>query len=193
MKRSDLQTKIWQWVGLMLWHQLGTTQKERTKIHWLKSAFAYLQTWRKVHAIYIWDRKYLSKHRHLPGNQGKWYKWGMIINGRHATFSLSDIYEWWDVMICISNIHELMYAVRRFAKLLTSCLLKEKMWWDHLSRNVQCHSQAMGHRKRCDETAFHKMCNVAHLLLVIGKDAIRLPFTKYAMSLTNCWLWGKMW
>ena len=67
-----------------------------------------------------------------------------------------------------------------------------------------CHSLAVGHRKRCDETAFprcamsltcywsyermwsiimlaafHKMCNVTHNLLVIGKDMIRLPFTEF--------------
>ena len=43
------------------------------------------------------------------------------------------------------------------------------MQWDGLSQNVQCHSQAVGHRKRCDETTFHKMCNVTDLLLAIGK------------------------
>ena len=41
-----------------------------------------------------------------------------------------------------------------------------------LSQNVECHSLAVGHRKRCDQTAFHKMCNVTHLLLVIRKDVI---------------------
>src|SRR6266576_3252573 len=44
--------------------------------------------------------------------------------------------------------------------------------------NVQCHSQAIGHRKRCDETAFHKMCHVTDFLLAIGKDVMRLPFKK---------------
>ncbi len=61
------------------------------------------------------------------------------------------------------------------------------MWWDCLSQVVQCHSLAISHRKRGDETAFHKMWNVTHSLLVIGKDGIRLPFTKCAMSLTRCW------
>ena len=51
--------------------------------------------------------------------------------------------------------------------------------------NVQCHPQTVGHRKRCDETAFHKMHNVTHKLLVIGKDVMRLPFTKCVMSLTS--------
>ena len=40
--------------------------------------------------------------------------------------------------------------------------------------NVQCHSLPVGHRKRCDEIAFHKMCNVAHLLLAIGKDVTQI-------------------
>src|SRR6266576_905053 len=41
--------------------------------------------------------------------------------------------------------------------------------------------------KRCDEAAFHKMCNVTtHRLLVIGKDLMRLHLTKCAMSLTLC-------
>ena len=36
-------------------------------------------------------------------------------------------------------------------------------------------SQAVGDRKKCDETAFH-MCNVTHILLVIGKDVMILSF-----------------
>ena len=61
--------------------------------------------------------------------------------------------------------------------------------------SVQCHSQPVGHRKRCDEvlpltkcamsltccwsyerydeTAFHKMCSVTHILFSIGKDVMR--------------------
>ena len=42
---------------------------------------------------------------------------------------------------------------------------------------MQCHSHAVGDRKRCDDSAFHKMCNITHKLLVIGKDVMRLPFT----------------
>src|SRR6266576_2249447 len=61
------------------------------------------------------------------------------------------------------------------ALLLTSFWSLEKISQDCLSQNVQCHSLAVGHRKRCDETAFHKMCNVTHKLLVIGKDVMRLP------------------
>ena len=76
---------------------------------------------------------------------------------------------------------------------LTSCRSLEKMWRDCLSQNVQYHSLPVGHRKRCDETAFHTMCHVTHLLLVIGTDVMRLPFTGCAMSLTNCWSWEKMW
>ena len=53
---------------------------------------------------------------------------------------------------------------------------------------MQCRSLAVGHRKRCDSdlTDLHKMCNATHFLLVIGKDARRLPFTKCPMSLTRC-------
>ena len=86
--------------------------------------------------------------------------------------------------------------------------------WNCLSQNVQCHSHAVGHRKicdklsftkcamsltpywyrkRCEETAFHKMCNVTHFLFIIGKDVMRLPFTKFAMPLTGCWSYEKMW
>ena len=55
------------------------------------------------------------------------------------------------------------------------------MWWDCVSQNVQCHSQAeIGHRKICDGTVFHKTCIVTHLLLVIGKDVIT-PFKKCPM------------
>ena len=53
---------------------------------------------------------------------------------------------------------------------LTSCWSWEEMWWDCLSQHVQCHLQAVGHRKWCDETGFHKRCNVTHKLLVMGKD-----------------------
>ena len=95
---------------------------------------------------------------------------------------------------------------------VTYCLLViGKDIWDCLSQNVQCHSLPVGHRKRCDDClsqnvqhhslavgshrkrcgetviVFHKTCNVTHLLLVIGKYVIRLPFTKCAMSLTSCW------
>ena len=82
------------------------------------------------------------------------------------------------------------------------------MWWHWLSQNVQCHSLAIGNKKRCDETDFHKTCNVthkllvmwrgvrrvpfkkcpmSHSLLVIGKDVMRPPVgTKHAISLTSC-------
>ena len=38
------------------------------------------------------------------------------------------------------------------------------MWWDCLSQNVQCHSLAVGCRKRCDETASHNTFNITHNL-----------------------------
>ena len=46
------------------------------------------------------------------------------------------------------------------------------MWSDCLSQNVQCHSLAVVHRKRCDLTAFHKY-----------------PI----LSLTCYWLYERMW
>ena len=61
------------------------------------------------------------------------------------------------------------------------------MWWDFLSQNVQCHSLADDHGKRCHETTFHTMCNITHSLLIMVKDVMRLPFTKCARSLTSCW------
>jgi len=100
----------------------------------------------------------------------------------------------------------------------TKCAMSLTSCWSYigkgvmrLSQKVQCHSLAIGHRKRCDETAFHKMWNVTHLLwvmgkkcdetafhkmcnvivtnnlLVIEKDVMRLLSTKCAMSLTTCW------
>ena len=91
---------------------------------------------------------------------------------------------------------------------LTNWWSEEKMWWDCLSQNVQCRSHTVGHRKRCDETAFHKMCNLTHilfshrkrcdettihkmcnlthLLLIIAWKDMTLLFTKCAILLTCC-------
>ena len=41
---------------------------------------------------------------------------------------------------------------------------------------MKSHSLSVGHRH--NETAFHTIFNVTYFLLVIGKDVIRLPFTK---------------
>ena len=112
---------------------------------------------------------------------------------------------------------------------VTHLLLTMEMRWNSLSQNLQCHSHPaimIGNRKRCDEvpihicivqchlpadhhrkrydnTAFHKICSVthfllvmgkyvmwpdclsenvqclSHLLLIIGTDMMRLPFTQY--------------
>ena len=35
-------------------------------------------------------------------------------------------------------------------------------------------------------------CVTDSKLLEIGREVMRLPFTKYAMSLTNCGSWGKV-
>ena len=68
---------------------------------------------------------------------------------------------------------------------------KRRDEFDCLSlENVQCHSLAVHHGKRCD--AFYEMCNITHLLLVIGiEDVMKLPFTESAMSLTPCWSCNK--
>ena len=71
---------------------------------------------------------------------------------------------------------------------------RKRCGWDWLSENhVQWHLQAVNDRKRCEGTAFHKMCNVTHILLVIWRDGTRLPFTKCAMSPTSCYSLEKMW
>ena len=57
----------------------------------------------------------------------------------------------------------------KHAMSLTSYWSQEKMQWNCLSQNPQCYSQAVGHRKRRNETAFHKILNVTHSLLVIEK------------------------
>ncbi len=80
-----------------------------------------------------------------------------------------------------------------------------KRWNETGFHNIKYHSLAVGHRKRWnetdvhkitynllvigtdsyDESAFHTMCKVTHLLLVIGKDVMRLPFIQYEISLNK--------
>ncbi len=67
-----------------------------------------------------------------------------------------------------------------------SYICRKRCDWDCLSQNMQCHSlSAIGQRKRCDEIAFQKMCNVTHSLL--RNDVMRLLFTKCIVLLTSCW------
>ena len=61
----------------------------------------------------------------------------------------------------------------------------KEQWIMYLSQHLQCHSLAVGQMKRCDETAFHKICNAPYLLLVIGKSD-EIPFHK--MSTVTYWL-----
>ena len=68
---------------------------------------------------------------------------------------------------------------------------------------MQCHSLAVGHRKPCDENALQKKCamysqsvghmkrcdetikcHITHNLFVIGKDTMRLPFTKMCSDIS---------
>ena len=52
-------------------------------------------------------------------------------------------------------------------------------------KNVQYHSLPIGNRKRSDETGIQKMCNVTYSLLAIGKD-VRRHFPK-CVPLTAWW------
>ena len=57
-----------------------------------------------------------------------------------------------------------------------------------LQKNLQCHSQTDCHRKGFDQTAFHKMCNITHILLAIGNILIRsffVPLKQHDMMLTS--------
>jgi hypothetical protein len=90
------------------------------------------------------------------------------MKGRHiqdmATCSLStNMYEE------DANIHESKNAENAGQKIAVTHLLLVK------GKGATC------------ETAFHKTCNVTHKLLVTGKDAMKLPFTKSTMLLTSCW------
>jgi hypothetical protein len=112
----------------------------------------------------------------------KW--WDCLSQTMHQWHSLAvgHMEMWWDFL-----------TFRKCAIWLTYCWSSQKMWWDYLSQNMHCYSQTVGHRKICDETALHKtLCNVTHSLLPIGKDVMRLPFTKIvkfncSLAVTNSW------
>jgi len=123
---------------------------------------------------------------------------------------------WWD---CLSQNHSLpvhrKHVVRlpftKCAMSLTSCFI-ERMCHKMCNTIAAHFLLVIGKNVITDETAIHKMCNVAHFLLVIGKiwwgylsqnanfvthflfvirtdAALRLPFTGCTwMSLTCCWL-----
>jgi hypothetical protein len=91
------------------------------------------------------------------------------------------------------------------------------MWWDCLAQNVQCHSHAVGYRKRCDEITFHKICNlyathsllairkqcdetafhemysITHILLFMGKTCGETAFHKMCNVTHSISILGKMW
>ena len=50
---------------------------------------------------------------------------------------------------------------------------------------MQSHSLAVGHRKRCYGTVFHKMCNIAHKLLVVGKEVMKLPVKCHSLAIVH--------
>ena len=62
---------------------------------------------------------------------------------------------------------------------------------DESSQNVQSHSLAVGHRKGCDENAFHKMSNVTHNLLVIQKRCDETAFHKICNDTHSLLVMGK--
>ena len=102
-------------------------------------------------------------------------KWPMTLTSYQAQDKM-----WW---YCLSD---------KCAMTLTSYWLQHKMWWYCLSdkmcndthhllvieiafqTDVHWHSPTVGHRTRCDEIIFQKICNVTHQLLV-GEDLVRLP------------------
>jgi len=74
-----------------------------------------------------------------------------------------------------------------------SLLVIGKMWWDCLSQNVH-YLLPVGHRKDVTVGLLYMMFNVTHcFLLAIWKDAMRMTFTKCALSLTPCWSQEKKW
>ena len=58
---------------------------------------------------------------------------------------------------------------------------------DCIPKNVQCHTLPIGHRIRCDETAYQKMWNVTHTLLIIGQDVMSVPgrISTHILSVTR--------
>ena len=84
-----------------------------------------------------------------------------MCNGTHSLF--------------IIRIHVMRLPFIKCALSLTFCWLYKQIWWDCFSQNVQSHSLPVSNRKTCHKTAFEKMWNITHKLLVIGKALMRLP------------------
>ena len=77
-----------------------------------------------------------------------------------------------------------------------SCWSWEKMWWNCHSETVKYHTLPIGHRKRCNETAFHTMHNVTHTwaLSVIGKRCDVTAFhnrcnVAHQLLVIGTWYW----
>ena len=80
----------------------------------------------------------------------------------------------------ISNICALRCAEKAGNK------ITHKLWWDCLLQNVQSHSLAVSQGNDVMRLPFTKF---AISLTRCWKDVMRLSFTNYAMSLT-CWSWS---
>ena len=123
-------------------------------------------------------------HSHAVGHRRKCDKSAIqkICNVTHSLLVIGNI--WWDYLspnvqcyslpvghskrcieIAIHNV-QVTHKLLVMAKMWWDCLSQNvqgthkllvigKVWWDCLSQNVQYHSQANGHRKRCDDNAFH--------------------------------------
>jgi hypothetical protein len=78
--------------------------------------------------------------------------------------------------------HMMRLHITKSAMSLACCLSKGKdvIRIDCLSQNLQCPSLAVYHMKKCDDTAFRQIFNLTHSLLVIGKDVMILPSTKFS-------------
>ena len=87
-------------------------------------------------------------------------------------------------MYSLSDICELMYteSAPEMCNVTHMLLVIEKQVMKlPFTKYMQCHSQAVGHKKRCDETAFHTNLQCIHHLLVIGL-VMRLLFTKLCIE-----------
>ena len=179
MKRNNLQTKTWQSVGLLQWHQLCTTQIEN-KRHTLTAKFLCLSPNMEKSWCYLWDRvKHPIDHwtytlacklmwesilhglDHTPENQGKQYKqkeWSDEVGVGQLKRNLT--------------IYDDSSVKGRHRKYMATCSLS------YVYRSI--------HELRYAENAGQEIFNVTHKLSVKGKDMMRLHFTKSAMSLTSC-------
>ncbi len=79
-----------------------------------------------------------------------------------------------------NDTYKLLLVIRKDIMRLsfTTCAMSLTVCWSQvkmcLSQNVEHHSLPISHMNWCDVTAFHRMCNVTYLLLVIGRGVMRM-------------------